>query len=385
MNLNLGGLSESLKYSYQQFCKQDAEGREHSRQLLMKLHHFDARHQELALQTQAQKVNLSQYERMLMQQNPLLWAHLQRSFATEIPDCEPLRLPLISVSRAKETREVAINTSDSSSNSQPSLQDEGVWPHSPSPHPEAFGLQSKNPIPAKTNNHPSKISSMNYLAQSDTFTLIKNGNHSNSNNIPTTPQSLIHDANVIPHQGIMQQEPSRNFPASTPEVELRPILMDSFIPESSSTPKVPIHRQPSPPPVHYLQPVQLAFTSAEPIAPAQNLNRSLTPPPADENFQDTLPLTSPSSAVELRHDEAAKSDNGPEREDTIHRSTMAATGYQKNETSVTPEAITSPVEAKSVELKPFRLDSESEGADDVLSGPISGQAAGDDDSDSFWS
>jgi hypothetical protein len=58
---------------------------------------------------------------------------------------------------------------------------------------------------------------------------------------------------------------------------------------------------------------------------------------------------------------------------------------QPNKTIISDEATQQVSAPKSSEkIKPFRLDSESDGADDPISGPLSGKNVGDDDSDSFW-
>ena len=387
MNFNLSGLSESLKSTYQQFCKNAEGSREHSREVLMKLHQFDVRQQELGLQTQAQKLNLSQYERMLMQQNPLLWAHLQRSLATNSSDSgedliPPIPYPVPLSRPMKQTREMAINTTDSSSNSQHSLHEDGVWPHSPSPYPPEAPAESQLP-----NNLTIPIQKTAHSSTSNNQTLTIHSNISPASYVQNQPQKYVPAPLTFD-----QQEPaisSHHFStSSTQEVHFNPIDIGQFSPASSSTPNVALRRQssqsPTPLSAHHLQPVQLQFTAPEPVV-SQPTNRSQSLTPPAENLQDTLSLTSPppppppAVVPEHHQDRAAVEKSGP-KEDTI---------TPARDISVAAEASKSPpqsakAEAKPMELKPFRLDSESEGADDVLSGPISGQGAGDDDSDSFW-
>ena len=69
-------LAESLKNSYQAYWKQDAEARESNRQLLVKLQRFEFKASELCSRTQIAHQMKAQYEKMLVNQNPLLWAQV---------------------------------------------------------------------------------------------------------------------------------------------------------------------------------------------------------------------------------------------------------------------------------------------------------------------
>lgn len=127
MNFSFGNPSESLKCAYQQFCQQDAEEREHDRQFLTRLQKFESKSVELGTQTHLARQMKNQYEKIMMQQNPLLWAKVQQSIA----ESSSFKVGKLAERR---TKDVAINTYQeiSSASDQDSLHD-GIWPHSPSP------------------------------------------------------------------------------------------------------------------------------------------------------------------------------------------------------------------------------------------------------------
>lgn len=132
--MNIGA---NLKYAYQQFCKQDGEEREFSRQLLIKLHKFEAKSAELASRTHIAQQMKNQFERVLMQQNPLLWAQIQRGLAEDLDSRFESHQQPVSIHNPVCMKDMAINTDGrSSTSSEQSLQEDGVWPHTPSPHPD---------------------------------------------------------------------------------------------------------------------------------------------------------------------------------------------------------------------------------------------------------
>lgn len=366
--MNFSGLNDSLKYSYQQFCKQDAEGREHSRQWLVRLHQFDIQRQELSLQTQGQKTNLAQYERMLMQQNPLLWAQIQRSMAVENFDGEPplTALPLDHTFRSpKEFKEKAINTTNSSSTSadQHSLHEDGVWPLSPSPHPDASSIP---PQSMTINKSVAPILS------------ISRSSSEHHHNLPTV-------------NTMEQLQPPRNFPASTPE-DLDPVnQMERFLPFDVSTPN--INRFPeskiSPPPVHSSLVNRLSLDASENKEKPNNLpiqsNLETMSLSTESKFQEKFQFSNNErkQSFQLENVTIPQIISTPA---TVIQEQNIEPPVQKEIKEAVPAVIQqAPAKKPDEDLKPFRLDSESEGGEEVLSGPLSGQAAGDDDSsDSFW-
>lgn len=136
MNFNAGNFGESLKYSFQQFSKQEAEAREHSRQLLLRLDRFEGKALELGSRTKKALQIKNHYERILMHQHPLVWSHIQRGLIHNVGEMEtPAGVPSDAFT-IRPTREMAINTSLSSSPSDQNSLHEGVWPQSPSPCPD---------------------------------------------------------------------------------------------------------------------------------------------------------------------------------------------------------------------------------------------------------
>jgi len=379
MNFNVGGFNESIKYSYQQFCKQDAEGRESNRRLLVKLKKFEAKSFDLVAQTQVAQQMRNQYERMLMQQNPVLWAQIQRNIATEITDFE-LERPLTSHSSRKYTREMAINTSlNSSTSEQHSLHEEGVWPHTPSPFPE---LDIQQFVSDKSTHLNICSSTLTVPHSKDTLdNLNKNGNSKVSNS-----QSASQNESLIPHlQGYSHdkhpptsvpdtQQPAQNIAAS-PQV-------DNFIPANSSTPNSnpnvtakqnnPCMNPPSTSTVSNLELLKEESNRVIEDNLEQGKNVKLT---------TTIELKTPvSSLTEILAANPIKtyieSKKGSNDEDFRK--------LQPTETVIGDEAQHVSPHQSPQNIKPFCLDSESDGADDPISGPLSGKNVGDDDSDSFW-
>lgn len=334
MNINFGGFNDSLKYSYQQFCKNDAEAREHSRQLLLRLDRFENKSQELAANTQIAEKMKNQYERRLMQENPLLWSQIQRSLAIldypeinqHLPSTAGIHHhhgPVNTNSAEKKTREMAINTSNSSHSSvseQPSLHEDGVWAHSPSPMPDvqtSFANMKISIADHHHNNNPTAVAS----------------------HITTPTKS------VLPTSRILQSfpPPSNKIPESPTEVKPQqfPFQMTRFSPVSSSTPNFNQIKPPQTMPSEEKSEQRQEPIDYEPEEKTKSLENELLDTAGNT---ETLPMHNEPVAI-----------------------------VESPKPSVTPV------------IKPFRLDSESEGASEGggFSGPPTHNAA-DDDSDSFW-
>jgi hypothetical protein len=374
MNFNVGGFSESIKYSYQQFCKQDAEGRESNRRLLVKLKKFEAKSFDLVAQTQVAQQMRNQYERTLMQQNPVLWAQIQRNIATDMTDFE-LERPLTGHGGRKHTREMAMNTSHNSSTSeQHSLHEEGVWPHTPSPFPEFDAQQFASDQSTHLNIRSSTLAVPHSQDTLESLNKTRDSKVSNSH-------SALQNESLSHHQGHIQdkhpltsvpdfQQPAQNIVAS-PQV-------DDFIPASSSTPNVMAKQRKSYPNPPSIAVSNLELLKEESIGVLENnLEQE-----KDVKLTTTIELKTPLSSVTeipaanpiTTYDESQKVSN-----DEDFRK------LQPIETVISDEVAqhVSPHQSPQ-KIKPFCLDSESDGADDPISGPLSGRNVGDDDSDSFW-
>ena len=369
MNFNVGGFSESLKYSYQQFCKQDAEERECSRRLLMKLKKFEAKSFDLAAQTQVAQQMKNQYEKMLMHQNPLLWAQLQRNNVTDINDFE-LDMPFSVRSGQKHTREKAINTSHHSSTSseQHSLNEEGVWPHTPSPYPEVGMQQLANDV-QNLNICPVPYAEDGYLADNDKSL----GKTSNNHSVKDVEQKSA--TNIYQNTKVKDfQAPSIYIPQSIPTS----LQLDDFIPGGSSTPSVaPVKpnfsKSPSSSVSETKLPNKKQSSGSVTVIPQHNQQEFLKPAVMEHVSSYSNETTGHLVA-----------------DSVINESLQAVHDMQETQRDVNTSDEAPMLAAQLVtqqttnELKPFCLDSESECADDPISGPLSGKNAGEDDSDSFW-
>ena len=371
MDFNVGGFSDSLKYSYQQFCKQDMEGREQNHRLLMKIKKFEAKSFHLMKETQTAQQMKNQYERMLMQQNPLLWAQLQRSLRLDLTDFDaenPLDTQMYS--GLKCTKEVAINTSNDSLSSEQHSFNDGVWPHSPTPSPEVipqtYGLTK---IDKKT---PTKI---NHSSHSNNLNIPKNEeNVSTSNNSfqvteKTVAANLNSDSPVRqPQLSTLDNVPYHLSPRTTNQV--------GFFPVTSSTPVLANKEDNQKPPN-----LEDTMDLTKPKPDFSNDQQAIiTPPPAtviEEPVPEQPRITfKPNTELHTSNDSTGIL-TGSFNDNQIHDSNILAT------TEAQLDVPTEPILEK--EIKPFRLESESEGAEDPsISGPPSGKNPGDEDSDSFW-
>lgn len=378
MNFNIGGFSEGLKHSYQQFCKQDAESREHSRRLLVKLKKFEAKSFDLIAQTQTAQQMRNQYERMLMQQNPLLWAQLQRNITMDVTDCAELGPQLSVHSGLKFTKEMAINTSPNSSTSeQHSLHEEGVWPHTPSPYPEIDMHQQLS-----TNKDTNNLSESNIGGSKTVDKASKNSSYSEEQlhkRIP--PGSPVQESVKVKYF----QQPSSNF--HLPHNHFTSVLQtDDFIPASSSTPNfMPLQdRHVYSRSTHLESEVNISSVRKESTGDVnqlatgaddkEQLEVSVTRPTAKE-VEDLTNKVEEISVTDLNVPESPRAAYNPQNITQL-------TTYPDDPTSEVQQNI--PVKQND-KIKPFRLDSESDGAEDPsISGPLSGKNVGGDDSDSFW-
>ena len=309
-----------------------------------------------------------------MQQNPLLWAQIQRSMAVDSFHGEPplTALPLDHTFLSpKEFKEKAINTTNSSSTSadQHSLHEDGVWPHSPSPHPDA---PSNPPQSMTINKAAAPIMSI-------------------------SRSSSEHHHNLATVNNVEQFQPPRNFPASTPE-DLDPVnQMERFLPFDVSTPN--INRFPesqiSPPSVHLPLVNRLSLDASEnkekpnnlPIQSVLRENFEVMSLSTESKFQEKFQFgnNERKQSFQLENVTIPQTISTPAtviQEQIIEKVPPVQQEIKEAVPTVIHQA---PAKKPDEDLKPFRLDSESEGGEEVLSGPLSGQAAGDDDSsDSFW-
>lgn len=377
MDFNIGGFNESLKYSYQQFCKQDLEGREHNHRILMKLKKFEAKSFDLMNQTQAAQQMKNQYEKMLMQQNPLLWAQLQRSVRLDT-DFEvelPLERPH---SGFKHTKEVAINTSNESlSSEQHSLQEEGIWPHTPSPSPDVLPQTIELKSIQKVKPHVSKANSSNVLYTENNLNSPKKEEITSTKNSfqVAKKQELTHFYPVLKAQ---QSQPSvpesdKNFQLTvTPKA---PSQLD-FFPVTSSTPLLTNNRHIGE--SKNLQSVEEVINI--PAIPQRELSsevKEAASNPSVVTQEQPVVLMRSTADLQTSNESTAVLTSSFNNDNKIDDS------QGRKESKLVVATTDEPVDEK--EVKPFCLDSEPESADNPsISGPPSGKNVGDDDSDSFW-
>ena len=268
-----------------------------------------------------------------MQENPLLWSQIQRSLAVlDYPEINllPVHLPPV-YSSPRQTREMAINTSNSSHSSaseQPSLHEDGVWEHSPSPKPDVQTSFAHIKITAA---EPVLNNRITPTVHDEAVVATPSKNIPPT---PTTPSSFLPHSNVIPE--IKQQFPFQ---------------MTRFSPVSSSTPNFN-HNKQEPPASPQEQIIagqeQQSAIDYEPEEKTKSLENELVD---TAGSTETLPM---------------------QNEPAAHRVKTPPVEERK----VSPKA--------SVTIKPFRLESESEEMSEAgISGPPTHNAA-DDDSDSFW-
>lgn len=375
MNLNVGGLSESLKCSYQQFCKQEAEGRDSSRRLLVKLKKFEAKAFDLVAQTQSAQQMRNQFEKTLMQQNPLFWAQLQRNIATDVADFN-LECPLPGYSDTKHTRKMAVNTSCNSSTSEPhSLHEEGVWPHSPSPITDmdlqqlSHGNARHTKMFSSTPHHKDNKEHQNM--KKDRKITISNSMPTHKEHIPS-PQGndkTKHSSTSMldihhPTENILTPQQVNQCVSANNAILNAKIKDETFdvLPSTANTTMEPVNEELHGPILgHHLiqKPDQIEILSQLSITEIKH------PSPGMTEVLVTDPITCKSQ------DTNKDKDNGIKE-------------LQSNITAV--DEVTMPVIAPPSpnKIKPFRLNSDSDCGDDPISGPLSGKNVGDDDSDSFW-
>lgn len=336
MNLNLGNFNESLRYSFQQFSKQDAEAREHSCQLLLRLDRFEAKALELGSRTRKALQIKNHYERILMHQHPLLWAHIQRGLVYNIGDMET-KLEVSNILPTRSTKEMAINTSRSSSPSDQNSLHEAVWPNSPSPYPDETTekLQMQQEANIRLEGGTSKENEE--ILQIGKLNITKNSEASDEDVVNKARHSKAKETEVsesINQQSFFRMEESRDLTRRQKEIEDYAQQYSMRIEEI-----LPIHQQESP------------IKNQNPENQPTVTQSSWQNKPSD-NFQEVRsPELHEKSKFEWHQDD---------------RQETATTNQTKD-------------------FKPFQLDSESDCPDDPISGPLSvGKTGEGDDSDSFW-
>lgn len=377
MNFNVGGFSESLKCSYQQFCKQETEGRESSRRLLVKLKKFEAKSFDLVAQTQSAQQMRNQFEKMFMQHNPLFWAQLQRNIATNTVDLN-VDYPLSGCSGKKQTKEMAVNTSHNSSTSeQHSFHEEGIWPHTPSPTIDK-GMQQM--ACDNTRNINIFSSTPHHKDQSENQDIRKDRRITNSNLVPnhkttrhiSSPQG-VEEIKQVSSSTLEIHHPPQNFITSQQENQ----FASSNNTFSNATNKEEASCGP------------LTTTS---IANFRQMNKESSEKILEHYLdkqkeeKEILSLLSPS---EIKHPSMQTAvipvidpvDREPQDTNNVQNYIQE---LQSNTTVVDEVTQLVPASLSPNKMKPFRLDSDSDCADDPISGPLSGKNVGDDDSDSFW-
>lgn len=333
MNFGFGNPSESLKCAYQQFCRQDAEQREHDQQFLAKLQKFESKTVELGTQTQLARQMKNQYEKIVMQQNPLLWAKVQQSLAK----FTSFKIDKLAGTR---TRDVAINTHQeiSSASDQDSLH-EGVWPHTPSPEPVVRESKKKSTKPEELKEASWKLPEEQHSLK---FT---NDEHFNRNHLSRQTEeehsNNQHSLKLGDRECVDEQLPPK---------------AERYIFNDQQSPKLDKGND---------------FTKQ--ISPPANFKYSpefaSTPYDTKRADDSSFPITHDKSLPELT--------TGKKQDILISNST------EEVQENIQPPPVSVPV-APAVESKTFRLDSDSESTD-VISGPKNEANPADEESDSFWS
>lgn len=379
MNFNVGGFSESLKYSYQQFCKQDAEARDHSRRLLVKLKKFEAKSFDLIAQTQTAQHIRNQYERMLMQQNPLLWAQLQRNITMDVTDYELEPQLTAHHSGLKFTREIAINTSNNSTTSdQHSLQEEGVWPHTPSPQPaietRPSTNQTKNVFPLDQGSNLG-----NYKAADKSNNSVSYTEQSTKQILSTAKQERSQAQDL--QQSIPDIYPPQRSLSNTARVE-----KEEFLPPCSSTPNLFVKKENPYPSATFIMSTEEADITRTLVNKGLPTDKTFASSVAQdqEQIEKQYDALEEASSTQKVIDILAASDPFPHISQRSHiENETSEPAIQDKTTAVVQEIL--PVKSNDNEIKPFRLDSESDCVDEPsFSGPLSGKNLEGDDSDSFW-
>ena len=353
MNFNIGNPSESLKYAYQQFCREDAEERERDRKFLAKLQKFESKTVELSTHTQLARQMKNQYEKIVMQQNPLLWAKVQQNIAK----LSPFRVDKLI---GTKTKDVAINTYQdiSSASDQDSLH-EGIWPHSPSPDPE---IKENEETPA--NPVDLKQLSQKPCHEQQSLKLTTRGHFSKE-------YPLHHSEG----EHLNQQHSQKLTKETHLKDDLSPIDKGDYLNKqfpSKVNKGENFNEHPSPKPTE------------------EDRSNKLLSPPASFKFSPQC-VSSPyatkqaeKSTTPITYKNPAENDNSiPELANGKPQAIETTSVPKETQGKIQPPAV-SVLATPVVESKTFRLDSDSESAD-VISGPKNGGHAADEDSDSFWS
>jgi len=381
--------SENLKYSYQQFCRQDAERREHDRHLLAKLKTFESRTAELSTETRSAQQMKSQYEKLMMQQNPLLWSRVQQSVAVDPYDYD---LKFSSLTVEQLPREF------SSASDQDSLH-EGVWPHSPSPFPDlAKNPTNLNSLPPYKQPHP-KVGNNSCEAS---------GGENDKFPIPldSSPITFKFSPKCVSSPYATKKEDKKDesgFPTiitnhvgnygstDSKQVKLQESALHKEVKEhSESSTALPYHLHSAAEEEHQKDATSFATINSNRVEKVGLTDLTEARPRESAFSKETqehspLPSSLPTEKEDQKEMSSFPAINTNQVEDAR---SMNSTQVKLEECTVNRELEKhSPIPSliphpATIETQPFRLDSDSESAVDVISGP---KIAAEEDSDSFWS
>ncbi|KAI9563197.1 hypothetical protein GHT06_010656 [Daphnia sinensis] len=319
----------------------------------------------------------NQFEKMLMQHNPLFWAQLQRNIATSTVDFN-VDCPLSGFSGMKHMKEKAVNTSHNSSTSeQHSLHEEGIWPHTPSP---VLDIHMQQMACDDTKNINIFSSTPHRKDKSENQSTAKDRRVTNSNLMPNQMKTM----HISSPQGSEEKVSSSTLEIHHPPHNLRTQQQENqFVPSNVAFSSATIDEETSRASLKTTTVANLGAMkkeSSENIAEhylgkqkeeteIHSLSASEIKPPSVETA--VIPVVDP--VVSEPQDTNIVYDDIKELQSIPNNTSVVDEVAQQIPASLSPNKI-----------KPFRLDSDSDCADDPISGPLSGKNVGDDDSDSFW-
>ena len=366
-NFPLGSYNESLKHVYQQYLKSDAEARDSSRQLLTKLQKFEFKAMELGARSHMARQMRSRYEKMLIQQSPLLWAQIQRALMSDELELE-YHAPMTNSTPKSAHRGTSTRIEDNSSTSDDShsLNEEGAWPHTPSPYPDvetspaavptkpAPAATASSPKIAATKVHTQECISENYLTVPKSSVLagmsdLKLDSSGKSEETGLNLKLAKAEHAVISHLNL-------NASSQTEEEAGFNVQLKSEQEMTADGPKTLASENIVPPE----SPLQCEISTRNNRLNLQEQLRE-TSNPTPKSTQEETP--SSISAVIFEAQVKSKDVSSPK----------------------SSEKMTTELKLTESQLKPFRLNSDSESIDCPVSVQISGpNHASEDEDDSFW-
>ena len=398
----MDNINFTINNSYQQYCKQEAQAREYSRHLLLHIQQFEYTSLQLTSDTQLAQVDKDTYEKLFIQQNPMLWARIQRVMATGHLHSNNIRMPLFySTPKTEWFKEAHIEPrADSSVSELLSDREDGVWRRTPSPHPAVEGTQSEIPkwtaetqsvsrnsqISTKRTKEPSReppaSTFIDFVAEEPTRMIVKN-------KVPLLNSSLNWEPS--------QHQPSAYKEKHTVKNHLQYLDCPFWAPISSGVGQG-------------TNPAKQKTDWGENNSPMQNVEKENVAPEnnlhiVEEDLNARTALQTPEAQVFSHQTSLSTRKSNPISDEVVQStgSTDESTRFVELAVRVgqhSPSLIMPDVEIKPnlperkiditpisslpsepKTMKPFRLDSDSES---TVSATMSGPSAPAEDSDSFW-